>query len=49
MKKEKNDMEGKTVIFVESENDAENADGVRGHLEWFFYHRFFWGFPLLFG
>lgn len=26
-------MEGKKVIFVENENDIENADGVRGHLE----------------
>lgn len=30
---EKNPMEGKKVIFVEDENDKENADGVRGHLE----------------
>ena len=30
---EKNPLEGKKVIFVENENDAENADGVRGHLE----------------
>lgn len=30
---EKNPMEGKKVIFVESEDDAENADGVKGHLE----------------
>lgn len=29
----KNPMEGKKVIFVEDENDKENADGVRGHLE----------------
>lgn len=28
-----NPMEGKKVIFVEDENDAENADGARGHLE----------------
>lgn len=33
MKKEKNDMEGKTVIFVACEDEGENADGVRGHLE----------------
>ncbi|MBR3290486.1 MAG: sugar transferase, partial [Clostridia bacterium] len=26
-------MEGKKIIFVEDERDAENADGVRGHLE----------------
>lgn len=31
--KEKNPLEGKKVIFVENENDIENADGVRGHLE----------------
>lgn len=30
---EKNPMEGKKVIFVEDENDEENADGARGHLE----------------
>lgn len=30
---QKNPMEGKMVIFVRDENDAENADGVRGHLE----------------
>lgn len=30
---EKNPMEGKQVIFVEDEQDEENADGVRGHLE----------------
>ena len=30
---EKNLMEGKKVVFVEDANDAENADGVRGHLE----------------
>jgi O-antigen biosynthesis protein WbqP len=30
---EKNPMEGKTVRFVENENEKENADGVRGHLE----------------
>lgn len=30
---EKNPMEGKKVIFVENEDDAENADGVKGHLE----------------
>lgn len=30
---EKNPMEGKKVRFVENENEKENADGVRGHLE----------------
>lgn len=30
---EKNPMEGKQVRFVENENDPENKDGVRGHLE----------------
>lgn len=30
---QKNPMEGKKVVFIEDENDAENADGVRGHLE----------------
>ena len=30
---EQNPMEGKQIIFVADENDAENADGVRGHLE----------------
>lgn len=29
----KNPLEGKKVVFVEDENDPENADGVRGHLE----------------
>lgn len=28
-----NPMQGKKVIFVEGKEDAENADGVRGHLE----------------
>ncbi len=28
-----NPMEGKTVVFVENSAEAENADGVRGHLE----------------
>lgn len=28
-----NSMEGKKVILVEDENDKENADGVKGHLE----------------
>ena len=30
---QKNPMEGKKVIFVEDENDKENADGLKGHLE----------------
>ena len=30
---QKNPLEGKKVIFVADENDKENADGVRGHLE----------------
>lgn len=30
---QKNPMEGKRVIFVMDENDVENADGVKGHLE----------------
>ena len=30
---EKNPLEGKKVVFVEDDNDPENADGVRGHLE----------------
>lgn len=30
---EQNPMEGKMVRFVEDENEKENADGVRGHLE----------------
>ena len=31
--KEKNPMEGKQVIFVQNDDDKENADGIRGHLE----------------
>lgn len=31
--KQMNPMEGKRVVFVEDENDKENADGIRGHLE----------------
>lgn len=31
--KEKNPMEKKKVVFVANENEAQNADGVRGHLE----------------
>lgn len=30
---QKNPMEGKKVIFVEDENNTENADGMKGHLE----------------
>lgn len=30
---ERNPMEGKKVRFVENENEKENADGARGHLE----------------
>lgn len=30
---QKNPFERKKVVFVEDENNAENADGVRGHLE----------------
>ena len=30
---QKNPMEGHKVIFIEDENDPENADGVKGHLE----------------
>lgn len=30
---EQNPFEGKKVVFVKNDNDAENADGVRGHLE----------------
>lgn len=30
---QKNPLEGKKVIFIENDNDKENADGVRGHLE----------------
>lgn len=30
---QKNPFEGKKVILVENENDKENADGVKGHLE----------------
>ena len=30
---QKNPMEGKKVIFVENNDEPENADGVRGHLE----------------
>lgn len=30
---QKNPLYGKRVIFVENENDEENADGIKGHLE----------------
>lgn len=30
---EQNPMEGKEVLFVENQEEPENADGVRGHLE----------------
>lgn len=30
---QRNPMEGCKVVFVEDENDPENADGVQGHLE----------------
>ena len=30
---EKNPMEGKKVVFVKNDDDKENADGMRGHLE----------------
>lgn len=30
---QKNPFEGKKVVLIEDENDKENADGVRGHLE----------------
>ena len=30
---EQNDMQGKSVVFVEDEDDEVNADGKQGHLE----------------
>lgn len=30
---QKNPLEGKSVVFISNENEPENADGVRGHLE----------------
>lgn len=30
---EKNPLEGKKVVFIEDENDKENADGRKGHLQ----------------
>ena len=32
-REQKNPFEAKTVVLVEDENDKENADGVKGHLE----------------
>ena len=32
-KEQKNPFEGKKVILIKDENDRENADGVKGHLE----------------
>nr|WP_303182759.1 sugar transferase [Lachnoclostridium phocaeense] len=32
-KEEKNPFEGKKVVLIEDENDKENADGIKGHLE----------------
>lgn len=32
-KEQKNLFEGKKVVLIEDENDKENADGVKGHLE----------------
>lgn len=32
-KEQKNPFEGKKVVLIEDENDKENADGVKGHLE----------------
>lgn len=32
-KEQKNPFEGKKVVLIEDENEKENADGVRGHLE----------------
>lgn len=32
-KEQKNPFEGKKVVIIEDENDKENADGVKGHLE----------------
>ncbi len=34
MPNEKNPLEGKRVVFIENEKDKENADGVKGHLEY---------------
>lgn len=32
-KEQKNPFEGKRVVFIKDDNDKENADGVKGHLE----------------
>ena len=32
-KEQKNLFEGKKVVLIEDENDKENADGVKGHLD----------------
>lgn len=32
-KEQKNPFEGKKVVLIEAENDQENADGIKGHLE----------------
>lgn len=32
-KEQKNPYEGKKVVLIEDENDKENTDGVKGHLE----------------
>lgn len=32
-REQKNPFEGKKVVLIEDENDTENADGVKGHLE----------------
>ncbi len=32
-KEQKNPFEGKKVVLIENDNDKENADGVKGHLE----------------
>lgn len=32
-KEQKNPFEGKKVVLIEDENDKENADGIKGHLE----------------
>lgn len=32
-KEQKNPFEGKKVVLIEDENDKENVDGVKGHLE----------------
>ena len=32
-RKQQNPLEGKKVVFIENQNDSENADGVKGHLK----------------